>query len=143
MSAGLVAGPGAGSLRGFLERFRRSAGVPEAAAGELESELAPLFAALDALDRDAAEIRDRVRRREAERAAAAGAEVEERLQAARDSAARERARVAERARGAAAAEAASIAAEAAQEAARIAAAGHERLPALVEAVVGCVEKGSL
>jgi vacuolar-type H+-ATPase subunit H len=42
-------GPG----RSFLERFRRSAGVPAVVGDEASAELAPVFAALDELEREA------------------------------------------------------------------------------------------
>jgi hypothetical protein len=63
----VVAGPvRIGPLRSLLERFRRSAGVPAAVGVELSAELAPVFAALDEIERDGAELRER-----AEAAAAA------------------------------------------------------------------------
>jgi hypothetical protein len=46
-------------MGGFLERFRRSGGVPAAAGAELAAELAPVFAALDRIEEEAAEIRRR------------------------------------------------------------------------------------
>lgn len=46
-------------MGGFLERFRRSGGVPAAAADEFAAELAPVFAALDGIEEESAEIRRR------------------------------------------------------------------------------------
>jgi vacuolar-type H+-ATPase subunit H len=46
-------------MGGFLERFRRSGGVPAAAGGEFAAELAPVFAALDGIEEEAAGIRRR------------------------------------------------------------------------------------
>lgn len=44
-------------LRSFLEGFRRAPAVPAAAGSELPAELAPLFAALDAIEAEANETR--------------------------------------------------------------------------------------
>ena len=55
----VAVGPvGIGPLRSLLERFRRSAGVPAAVVGELSAELAPVFAVLDEVEREAAELRE-------------------------------------------------------------------------------------
>jgi vacuolar-type H+-ATPase subunit H len=49
-----AAGPG--PLGGFLERFRRSGGVPASVGGETASELEPLLVVLDSLEQEVAEL---------------------------------------------------------------------------------------
>lgn len=41
-----------GPVRSLLERFRRNAGVPASVGGEISGELAPVFAALDEVERE-------------------------------------------------------------------------------------------
>jgi hypothetical protein len=48
-----------GPLAAFLERFRRTRGVPATIGDDRISELAPLFAALDRIEQDAASLRSR------------------------------------------------------------------------------------
>jgi vacuolar-type H+-ATPase subunit H len=48
-----------GPIGGFLERFRRSTGVPAAVGDEASVELAPVFAVLDEIEQEAATIRAR------------------------------------------------------------------------------------
>lgn len=52
---------------GFLERFRRTAGVPSRVADDAAVELAPVFAVLDAFEHEAQEVRDRSSRMAAQR----------------------------------------------------------------------------
>ena len=60
-------GPTGGFGFGFLERFRRTAGVPARAADDAAVELAPVFAVLDAFEHEAQEVRDRSSRMAARR----------------------------------------------------------------------------
>jgi len=126
----------------ILDRFRRAAAVPAGVADDLARELAPVFAALDAIEEDC-------RRARAEGAAAG----QRRVAAARADAAVVSARGRERAeavrtaaeaelRGAREAEAHVLRAEAEAEAARIREQGADRIPALVAAVVDCIRAGA-
>ena len=56
-------------LSDLFDRFRRTAGVPAAAADDLTAELAPVFAALEEIDAAAAEVRARAARPAEERLA--------------------------------------------------------------------------
>lgn len=124
-----------GPLGGFLERFRGTGGVPAGVGGEVASELAALFGALDEIEREAqalrlhaaAEGQARAARLERE-VAEVNAEGHRRADAARDEAF-------ETARRAAEADAAAIVAAGEKAAAAILDTGTARLPALVEAVV--------
>jgi hypothetical protein len=138
----LVDGRGAGFLREFLDRFRRSGGVPPQVTDELAAELGPLFEALDALDREAAAVRSEAARRNAALRESATREVERILAAGRGDAERERVRVVEGARRAAAAKTGQIRSASAAEADRIRARGRDRIDALVALVVRCVEEGA-
>jgi hypothetical protein len=122
----------------WLERFRRPAGVPAAATEELEAELMPVFAALDAIETDAGAIRAAAAAEASRRVDAAVVEAERLLVDWRRKAEVERANAQAARRGAIAAEARSIEAEAEQEAARIRARGRERIPELVADVVACI-----
>jgi hypothetical protein len=137
----LVDGRGSRSLREFLDRFRRPAGVPAQVTDELAAELEPLFAGLDALDREAAAMRAEAARRDAEHRESATREVDAILAAGREQAERARARVAEAARRAAEADADAIRSSAAGEADRIRAQGRSRIQPLVARVLRCVEDG--
>lgn len=133
-ATGTAAAPPA-PIAGFLERFRRSGGVPASVGGDTAAELAPVFASLDQFEAEAVEIR-----RDAE------ASTEHVIDAARNEAERvvadarlrseaER-NVAMQARLLAAdAEVAAVLDRAQTEARRIAAAGEQRLPALVAEVL--------
>ena len=111
----------------ILDRFRRAAAVPAAAGDDLARELAPLFAVLDAVEREREELRARAvaaseRHRESARADAAAVEA----------AALEQAEAARRAgelevRQAAAEESAALLALAETEARRIRDAGSARI----------------
>jgi vacuolar-type H+-ATPase subunit H len=122
----------------WLERFRRPAGVPAAATEELEAELMPVFAALDAIETDAGAIRAAAAAEASRRVDAAVVEAERLLVDWRRKAEVERANAQAARRGAIAAQARSIEAEAEQEAARIRARGRERIPELVADVVACI-----
>lgn len=63
-----VAGQGPiGPISGFLERFRRTTGMPARVGDEAAVELAPVFAALDVLEREAQALRDGSERMAAQR----------------------------------------------------------------------------
>jgi hypothetical protein len=136
-----VDGRGSRSLREFLDRFRRPAGVPAQVADELLAELEPLFAGLDALDREAARLRDEAARRIALDREAATREVAELLAAGRERAERTRTQVADAARGAAGVEAEAVRSAALREADRIRAQARTRMEPLVALVVRCVQDG--
>ena len=129
---------GSGALRAFLDRFRRQAAVPAQAADDLAAELRPLFAALDALDREADALREAAARREGERDAAAAARLDELRAAGGRNAAAARRRAAARTLRSYDAEAAAVAEAGRAEASRIRAAGPGRIDALAEKVVELV-----
>jgi hypothetical protein len=134
-------GRGSGFLREFLDRFRRSAGVPAQVTDEVAAELAPLYSALDAIDREAAAIRaDAEQRASADRESVTD-EVDRRLAAGREHAERERIRVVADARRAAEKAADEIVSAGVAEADRIRAQGRARVPVLVVDVVRCVVEG--
>ena len=130
-------------MGGFLERFRRSGGVPAAAGGELAAELAPVFVALDGIEEEAAEIRRRTdvvaaqRALEAEeRAQGILAEARERANFERDDALTAGGRVTD-------AEVVSILKQAELDVQQIRTIGEQRLPAFVANVLKRVlEAGS-
>ena len=131
----------AGPLDNFLERFRRAGGVPASVGGVSEAEYGPLFAALDSIEEEAAELRVRAdAEREARRA-----QLERELAAiAEDAKTRaDRARHAAHAtaRAAAEVEAARITAEGESAAEIIRAHGADRMPGLVADVVARIEGG--
>ena len=127
-----------GPLGNLLERFRRSGGVPAAAGGDLASELAPVFAALDEIEREADGVRRAAEAEQGERAARLERELQEIADGARTEADRARDAAFEIARRAAEVDAASIGAEGARRAAAVREAGEERLPGLVEDVVASI-----
>ena len=130
-------------MGGFLERFRRSSGVPAAAGGELAAELAPVFAALDGIEEEAAEIRRRTDAVAAQRAHEAEeqaqgiiAEARERANFERDDALKASSRVTD-------AEIVSILEQAELDVQQIRTIGEERLAAFVANVLKRVlEAGS-
>jgi vacuolar-type H+-ATPase subunit H len=122
-------------LSAMLERFRRTAGVPTVPAEDFESELAPVFAALEELEADAARVRDRAAAEAAARLTAARVECERIAAAGGPLVEAERVKVASARRAAAEAEARDIVAQAEAEADRIRKRGHERIPSLVDAVL--------
>jgi len=119
-----------------LERFRRAAAVPAAAGDTLEAELMPVFAALDAIDAEAEQIRAAARREAERRLAVASADAERILERYRRRAEAERARAEAESREQATREAHAIEAAARDEAASILSRGRGRIPALVATVVG-------
>jgi flagellar biosynthesis/type III secretory pathway protein FliH len=137
VGGGVVQGP-IGPLRGFLERFRRSAGVPGTVSEDFARELAPVFAALDGVEAEAVALRSAAARQAEALLAGVDEEVERILANARQRAAaegEEERRVAVRA---AESRAKTLAAGAQAEAVRIRARAEARIPALVEAVINCV-----
>ena len=132
---------GAGLLRSLLDRFRWTSGVPARLGEETTAELEPLCRALDLLERDAAGMRA-VAAADQERAAeAASGEIASLLQRAHETAESERARVLRDRLARAEQDAADVRREGRETADGIRAEGERRLPALVAAVVRCVEGG--
>lgn len=129
---------GAGALRAFLDRFRRQAAVPAQAADELAAELQPLFADLDALDREADELRAAAAHTEGEREAVAAARLDELRAAGLDAAAHAGRRASASALRAFEAEAAAVADAGRAEADRISAEGPGRIDALAGRVLDLV-----
>jgi vacuolar-type H+-ATPase subunit H len=138
-----VAGHGPiGPIGGFLERFRRTSGMPASVGDEAAVELAPVFAALEALEREAQALRDGSERMAAQRlheareeAAALGAEAHERADFERGDALKAGLRAAD-------AETAEILAAGEAEASSIRSRGEERLLELVAEVVERVREGT-
>ena len=124
-----------GPLAGFLERFRRSAGVPASVGGDLEAELAALFVSLDRFDEEAAGIRRRAEVSAARVAAEAAQEADEIVADAGVRAGFERDDVLQSRLRATDAEVAAILARAEAEVKRVGEVGDERLPALVADVL--------
>jgi vacuolar-type H+-ATPase subunit H len=127
-----------GPIGGFLERFRRLGGVPAAAGGEPAAELAPVFAALDGLEGEAAEIRRRGDAEAARRAHETEEQAQYILSDARALADSERDDALKAGRRIADAEVVSILEQAELDAQQIRKAGEQRLPALVADVLGRV-----
>ncbi len=131
-----------------MRRFRTGPGAPThligvPAAGEaLESELGPIFEALDELDRRADAIVDEARQRATAEAASAAADVAAIESRAREQAEREREDEAERRRQETVDACRRLEREARLEADRIRTTGAEQIPALVREVVTCVREGS-
>lgn len=136
-----VSGRGAGVLREFLDRFRRSGGVPTQVTDDVAAELAPLFATLDGLDGEAAVVRDQAARRAADLDSMATLEAERILGDAQLRAEEERRRMVDDACTRATAEVDAILSQAAAQADRIRSAGNARLPTMVAHVISCVEAG--
>lgn len=132
-----------GPIGGFLDRFRRSGGVPASVGGDVASELAPVFAALDRLEREAEEFRVRSEAALARRAYDAEEEADEILAEARTRADRERDDALSAGLNAAEVEAAGIVSQGEADAKRIREAGEGRLPGFVAEVLARVlEAGS-
>ena len=123
----------------ILERFRRAAAVPAAAGDEVARELAPLFAALDAIEEEGDELRARATRAAERRLEDARADAAELAATARQEAEDVRRRAELDARRASVEQAEALVAAAEVEARRIREAGAERIPALVRDVVACVK----
>ena len=143
-SGAIAAGRGPlGPLSGFLERFRRSAGVPATVGGDAASELAAVFAALDRLEREADELRARSSAEGARREHELAEDTQRIVTEARARAETERDEIVKSRLGDADAEAAGIVARAEAEAGRIRTTGEERLPGLVAEVLARIhEAGS-
>jgi hypothetical protein len=132
-----------GPLSGFLERFRRSAGVPATVGGDAASELAAVFAALDRLELEAEELRTRSSAAAARREHELEEEMERVVRDARERAGAEQDEILRSRLGDADREAAVIVAQAEAEARRIRETGEERLAGFVADVVARVrEAGS-
>ncbi|HVP01022.1 MAG TPA: hypothetical protein VMT10_00525 [Solirubrobacteraceae bacterium] len=134
---------------GILDRFRRvlappggpaqALGVP-ASGADLEAELGPLLADLEAVDARAAQIEDEARREARERRERAARESAAMLEQARARADRERIRAAEEQRGRGRRSSAAVREEARREARRIGARSGEAIDELVEEVLACVRR---
>jgi vacuolar-type H+-ATPase subunit H len=132
-----------GPIGGFLERFRGLGGVPAAAGGEAAAELAPVFAALDRLEGEAAEIHRRAELEAARRAQESEEQAQHILSEARGRADSERDDALKAGRRVTDAEVVSILQQAELDAQQIRRSGEQRLPALVADVLGRVlEAGS-
>ena len=127
-----------GPIGGFLERFRGVGGVPAAVGEEPVLELAPVFAALDAFELEAAEARGHAETVAAHRLHKAEEGAKEILAAARGLADSERGDALKAGLRAADVEASQIVARAEADARRIDETGRQRLPALVDEVVARV-----
>lgn len=130
-------GPG-GPIGGFLERFRGTGGVPAAVGEEPVLELVPVFAALDAFEFEAAEVREHTKNIAAHRLHNAEEGVKEILAAARGLADSERGDALKAGLRAADVEASQIVARAEADARRTDETGRARLPGLVDEVVARV-----
>jgi vacuolar-type H+-ATPase subunit H len=126
----------------ILERFRGTAGVPAAVGEETIVELVPVFAALDAFEIEAAEVRERAEAMTAHRLHEAEEGAREILAAARSLADSERGDALKAGLRAADVEASQIVARAEAEARLIDERGRARLPALVDKVVARVLEAS-
>jgi vacuolar-type H+-ATPase subunit H len=124
-----------GPIGGFLERFRRSGGVPASVGGELEAELAPVFVVLDALEREAEELRRLSGSASARHAYDVEEDAQSILAGARERAESERDDAFAVGLHAADAEAARIVAQAERGAGRIRELGEQRLPHIVAEVL--------
>lgn len=127
-------------VRTILDRFRRGAGVPAVVGDELVAELAPVFAAIDEAEAEAERIRAAARRRVELRLAAARertarleAEASRRAQVERERTVASRRRDAE-------AEQRALLQAAADETARIREQSRQRIPALVDGVLACIQE---
>ncbi len=127
-----------GPIGGFLERFRGPGGVPAAVGEETVLELVPVFAALDAFELEAAEVREHVEKVAAHRLYKAEEAAQEILADARGLADAERSDALKAGLRAADAEASQIAARAEVDARRIDEVGRARLPGLVDEVMARV-----
>jgi len=124
-----------GPLDNFLERFRRTGGVPAAVGGDLAEELRPVFAALDEFEGEADAMRRRAEAEGQDRKASAARELAEIAADARVKAERARGEAYEAALAAAEAQARAIVSDGEQAAAVLYERGSGRLPALVDEIV--------
>jgi vacuolar-type H+-ATPase subunit H len=135
----VVLGPvGIGPLRSLLERFRRSAGVPASVGVHLTAELAPVFAILDDLERDAERLREQSRADADRRLQEAEVEARTVLDEGRQRALLERDETFSLTLHEADAELAAVTGQAAAEAESIRVRGSERTAALVGEVIARV-----
>lgn len=138
-SSAFTAGRGPiGPIGGFLERFRRTGGVPAAVGDEALTELAPVFAMLDEIEREVADLRDRSRQAGARHAREAEEEVEMIVAEARSRAESEREDAYRAGLRAADVEASAIVEAGRRDADAILQEGRERLSRLVEIVLARV-----
>lgn len=131
-----------GPVGSILERFHGTAGVPAAVGEETVLELVPVFAALDAFELEADELRRHAEAMATHRLHEAEEGAREILAAARSLADSERGDALKAGLRAADAEAVQIVARAEADARRIAERGRERLPGLVDEVVARVLEAS-
>ena len=124
----------------ILDRFRRAAAVPAAVGDDLARELAPLFAALDAIEEESEQVRRRAAETAERRIEAAHAERVEVSARARRRAEAARAQAEDARYRSRDAEARTLEAEAEAEADRIRGEGSARAPELVAAVLACVQR---
>jgi vacuolar-type H+-ATPase subunit H len=134
-------------LRSFLDRFRRGAAASVPPAGEPagagpEAELAPLFAALDDLEREAAAVRREAAERARQRVESARADAARMSASWRERAEAERLRAVAEHRGRTRDEAQAIVAGGVAVAERVRARGEARLDELVAVVVGRVREAA-
>jgi vacuolar-type H+-ATPase subunit H len=127
-----------GPLAGFLERFRRGAGVPSTVGGDASAELAPVFAALDEIDREIAAVRRRAEAAAARRLGEADEEAARIVAAGRKQAEAERDDALAAGLRAADADVDAILREAQAGSAALRRRGEARIPALVAEVLGRV-----
>jgi hypothetical protein len=127
----------------ILDRFRRAAAVPAVVGDDLARELAPVFAALDAIEAESEQVRTRAVEAAERRITAGRAETALVSARARERAEGERA-LAEQARhDSRDAEAAALLTAAEAEAERIRGQGSARAAELVPAVLACVRGDEL
>ena len=132
-----------GPLGGFLERFRRGAGVPPIVGRETDSVLAAVFSALDQVEREVEELRFRSSAATARREYQLEEDAEQIVADARGRAGSERDEIVRERLQDAHGQAAGIVAQAEVEATRIRQIGEQRLPQFVAEVLSRVrEAGS-
>lgn len=127
-------------LSALLDRFRRGVAVPAEVGDELAAELAPVFASLEQLEAEAADVR-RAYAQKAEERLAEGRERAARISASvREKAEAERSRAAEKRWRRAHQEAAAIEAAGCAEAERIRGQAAARVPAFVGEILVHLER---
>lgn len=124
-----------GPLAGFLERFRRGAGVPSAVGGDVSVELAPVFDVLDRIDREVTTLRERSKAAAARQLLEADEEAQRIVAAAREQAEMERDDALAAGLRAADADADAILRRAQADSEALRRRGEERLPALIADVL--------
>lgn len=134
----VVSPVGMGPLRSLLERFRRSAGVPASVGVDLSAELAPVFAALDEIERELERVREKSRAETVRRLQEADEEARRMLDETRKRAVLERDETFRLVLKEADAQLEGVARQAAGEAESIRATGGERMSALVAEVLARV-----